>query len=758
MKLTLKNYPLVIFDSHIHSSDRSGQVSQALIKALENDDMRTMIAESATDCLDIIHYSTNISGVILDWDSFEHGNKELETHIARIKKINSELPIFIITQKHELDDTSAPILKDNVNFFWKYADTYDFVVGRIKKETRQYLLSLLPPFFKELAKYTEENKYAWHTPGHMGGVAFLKSPVGRIFYDFYGENVFRSDLSISVPELGSLMEHSGVNGDAEKFAAKVFGADHTFFVTNGTSTSNKMVVMSCCGADDVAIVDRNCHKSLQHALTMSNVTPIYFKPTRNAYGIIGTIPRSEFKKETIAEKVKNCPLIKDKSIIPNIAIVTNSTYDGLIYNVNTIKDELAESNISHLHFDEAWYPYAHFHPLYKGKHAMSEYHQEYHPTVYSTQSTHKLLAAFSQASMVHVKNGAQPLNVDLFNETFMMHTSTSPQYSIIASLDISSKMMEGQFGYRIVSESISEAIAFRQEFNKIQKNFRYEKQWFFSLWQPDSVMKIKKPETHHFMDIPEEDAKLWMLNPRDKWHGFADIDPDFTMLDPIKVTVLTPGINNDATFEETGIPAPIVSRYLMGKGVVDEKTSFYSMLFLFSIGVNKSKSMNLLSDLVLFKESYDNNTPLTAVFPDLMEEHASKYQGMGLKDLCQSMHAFLKQEDASKLLMKAFDVLPEQVIKPNEAYQHIVKATCTEFPLEQLENKVVLTMLAPYPPGIPVMMPGERITAESRIIIEYLKMLERFDNAFPGFENEVHGVDVKIINGVRKYFVNCLPQ
>lgn len=757
MKFELEDYPLVMFDKHLSLADRSGEVSRELIKILKNDKMNVLIASSITDCLDNIAYSTNISGVILNWDNFEQEDNTLLNCLLKIKALNEKLPIFIITQTHELEDSETEVFKQDVDFFWKYADTLDFVRGRIKKTCINYLSSLLPPFFKALLNYSEQHKYAWHTPGHMGGIAFLKSPVGRIFYDFYGENVFRSDLSISAPELGSLAAHTGAHGQAERLAAQIFGADHTFFVTNGSSSSNKMVIMSCLAKNEVAIVDRNCHKSLQHALIMSDAIPIYFKPTRNAYGIIGTIPLQEFSQSSIKEKIMACPLISDKSIQPEIAIITNSTYDGLIYNVNRIKDELAKSKINNLHFDEAWYSYAHFHPIYNGKHAMSDYHSDYHPTVYSTQSTHKLLAAFSQASMIHIKDGLKPLESDLFNETLMMHSSTSPQYNMIASLDVASKMMEGQKGYRMVSESIAEAIAFRQEFLKIKKNMQAEQTWFFDLWQPQELNHISKSSSHHFMDMQEEDAHIWLLKPNEQWHGFHEMSQDYTMLDPIKVTVLTPGINHSC-FEDFGIPAPIVSKYLMNNGVVDEKTSFYSMLFLFSIGVNKSKSMTLLSDFVLFKEDYDANTKLEDVFPDLVTQFPKKYREHGLKDLCHIMHQFLKHEKASDLLMRAFEILPEQVLTPNQAYQHVVKANGVLVPISELENKILLSMIAPYPPGIPIIMPGEKINAQSKLIIDYLCMLERFDNTFPGFENEIHGLTIKEIEGQRRYFAHCLSR
>lgn len=758
MSLNLRYYPLIILDEYIHSENHAGRFSQGLIAELKSNNMDILTTKSIEDCFDTIRFSTNLSGIIIAWDDFQHFDNKFEIFLKKIKSINAKLPIFVFTQTHELSDASFRVLNNDVNFFWKYGDTYDFIVGRIRNIVTDYLLSLLPPFFKQLKHYTEEYKYAWHTPGHMGGVAFLKSPVGRMFYDFYGENIFRSDLSISVPELGSLLEHSGVNGEAERFAATIFGADHTYFVTNGTSTGNKMVMMSCVGKGDVALIDRNCHKSLQHAMTMSDVIPIYFKPTRNAYGIIGTIPLSEFSPEVIRKKIEACLLIEDKTITPKIAVITNSTYDGLIYDVAEIKTQLAKSDIPNVHFDEAWFAYAHFHPIYAGRYAMCAHHEDNHPTVFSTQSTHKLLAAFSQASMLHVKEGRRIFDPDLFNETFMMHTSTSPQYAVVASLDVATKMMEGQFGYRIISEAIIEAIEFRQKFAKLRESFMANGDWFFELWQPDSVLRIEQNREEETQQTETEDRHLWLLNQRDAWHGFAKQTSNFIMLDPIKVTVLTPGIHMDGSFDDTGIPGPILARFLIKDGVVDEKTSFYSLLFLFSIGVNKSNSMNLLNALLFFKNAYDQRAPLTDVFPKLCAKYADAYQNMTLPDLCHEMHQFLKREKAPQLLMTAFDELPQQFMTPNQAYQHIVRNECQAYPLDELLNKVVLTMLAPYPPGIPIVMPGEKITKSSQSVLDYLSMLERFDNAFPGFENEVHGVEVKIIRKRRRYFVNCLDK
>ena len=757
VNINFKKHPVILFDHHLTEEDHSGHCTRCLITNLEENGLAIIHTNTAKDALDSLAYTVPASAFVFDWDSLDQKRRHetLSNFLQHANALNETIPIFVLTQQHEIDDSDYPALKHVDGYFWKYADNINFVAGRIKFFANEYIESLYPPFFKALVEYCQENKYAWHTPGHMGGVAFLKSPIGYLFHEFFGENTFRSDLSISVPELGSLMEHSGVNGTAEQLAAETFGSDLTFFVTNGTSTSNKVVMMGTATQGDIAIIDRNCHKSLQHALTMANVVPIYFVPTRNHYGIIGGIPESEFRAETIRQKIQDCPLASDKTNIPKIAVVTNSTYDGLIYNVNKIKDLMGEANIPVLHFDEAWYPYANFHPIYEGKFGMSEYHKaDYHPTVFSTQSTHKLLAAFSQASMVHLKEGNYKINPDLLNETFMMHTSTSPQYSIIASLDISTKMMSGQFGYRLISESISEAIAFRLEFKKIKREVGH-KSWFFDIWQPDEVNKIKPKQITHYMHFAAQDDQTWMLQPKDSWHGFADVDKDHMMLDPIKVSIITPGINVDGSTQEFGVPAPIVSRALMHSGVVDEKTGFYTMLFLFSIGVNKSKAMTLLTDLVRFKNKLDSGTMLCDFFPELTEQYAERYLHLSLAELAAEMHRFLSEHDSARILMQAFEVLPDQIMTPNQAYQHIVRGEVEEVLLDGLIDRTILTMVAPYPPGIPVVMPGEKLTQRTKIIIDYLKLLEDFDNAFPGFENEVHGAEVKIIDGKHRYAINC---
>lgn len=687
---------------------------------------------------------TNISCVLINWD-MKDGS--IEALVRAIRNRNASIPIFIMTDKQKLKDLSPRLLKRISGYIWKIEDTPRFIVGRIIEAAKAYIDSLMPPFFKELIKYTNECKYAWHTPGHVGGLAFLKSPAGRIFYDFFGENLFRSDLSVSVPELGSLLGHSGVEGESEKFAATVFGADKTYFVTNGTSTSNKIVNQACIKSGDVILLDRNCHQSLQHAITITGAHPVYLIPSRNALGIIGGITYNQFRPKAVKNLLKSSPLVKEIPKKLPLVVVTNSTYDGLIYNVEEIEKSV-ESHVENLHFDEAWFAYAAFHPIYTKRFAMHPGRAECN--VFSTQSTHKLLAALSQSAMIHVKDGKEKVDLSLFNEAYMMYTSTSPQYAIIASLDVASKMMEGTAGKVLLQDTLEEAIVFRKKMVQTKR----ELSWWFSVWQPTSYRR--KNFEHLDQEFLSKSPEFWTLRKKDRWHGFKKIDDRMMMLDPTKVTLVTPGINKNGKMEEEGIPAPIVTRFLRDRGIVNEKTGFYTFLILFTIGVTKGKSSLLLIALFEFKKFYDENVLIQHIFPELAKEFPGVYEGKTIQDLAYEMHQYLKKKDVVSLADKVFTTVPEPVLPPFRAYEKIIDKKIDLIPLSQLEGRVLARMLAPYPPGIPLVMPGEKITKKTRSIIKYLQMLEEFDEKFPGFETDIHGVEEKIIEGKKRYYVHVV--
>lgn len=586
-------------------------------------------------------------------------------------------------------------------------------------------------------------------PGPCRGDCFPEV-AGRAFFKFFGEQLFRSDLSISVGELGSLLDHSGPVGEAERYAARMFGADATYFVTNGTSTANKIVFFNRVSKDDIVLVDRNCHKSAEHALTMTHSVAVYLVPTRNRYGIIGPIPPDQLTPEAIQAKIRDCATAKDCGCqVPVHASITNSTYDGLCYHAAHVEEVLGKS-VDSIHFDEAWYAYARFNPLYRDRLAMRDgAGNGKGPTVFATQSTHKLLAALSQASMVHIRNGRVPTEHARFNEGFMMHSSTSPLYIIIASCDVSSKMMDGAGGRTLTTESIEEAIRFRRTMARILREIGHQKtrdDWWFGMWQPDTVTDPSTKKEVAFadasLDLLRDTPSCWVLHPGEKWHGFEGLPDGYCMLDPIKVTVLMPGVNEDGTLAKWGIPAAIVVKFLDTKGIINEKSGDYSILFLFSLGITKGKWGTLITELFEFKRLYDEDVPLGDIFPDLIVSYPERYKDMTLKGLVSQMHAFKQEHNMCGLLQQAYAGLPEPVISYAETFRKLVKNEVEQIPISKAGNRVVATGIVPYPPGIPLLAPGEKTGKIGGPVLLYLKCLQDFDNRFPGFSHDTHGIEM----------------
>ncbi len=773
-------FKVLIIDDEFEANNTVGRALRAIADELSKLDIGVVPALTLEDGWTSCVSDTDIGCVLLDWDipsQTKPPGAGPERLIAAIRQRNQKMPIFLSTERMAVDQLPLAVLEAVVDFLWKTEDTPAFMAGRIQHALTAYADTLLPPFFKELVRYADAYKYAWHTPGHMGGVAFLKSPAGRRFFDFFGENMLRSDLSISVPELGSLLPHSGVVGDGERNAAQAFGADRTFFVTNGTSTANKIVWQGRVMAGNVVAVDRNCHKSIEHALIMTGAIPVYFMPTRNQYGIIGPIPSQEFSADSLRRKMAASPLIDGEGPdTVRMAVVTNSTYDGISYRAADVMRPMA-GTVDNVHFDEAWFAYARFHELYDGRYGMQDAENgPDEPVVFATQSTHKLLAALSQASMVHVRDRhvAEENKVDFerFNEAFMMHTSTSPQYSIIASLDVAARMMQHGGGRVMMQDTIEEAVGFRREMARIHHQIDPDqksagKRWWFRLFQPHGILEspfANMSASLNQADQPKEgdlshDPAFWHIRDGADWHGYDGVGDGYAMLDPIKVTILTPGIGADGSLADWGIPAAIVSRFLWHRGIVVEKTGTYSFLMLFSIAITKGKSGTLVAELFRLKELYDGDAALPEVLPGLVDLAPERYAGLSFKALCQEMHDFYKSRNTIAIIKDVYATLPEQVMTPADAYRYLVAGKVESLTLDALESRTNAVGIVPYPPGIPVIMPGERFdSAHTAKILEYLNLLQDFDNRFPGFEHEIHGVEAKPDpdTGQNRYVLDCL--
>ncbi|MGL4573955.1 MAG: Orn/Lys/Arg decarboxylase N-terminal domain-containing protein [Burkholderiaceae bacterium] len=745
-------FPIVIIDEDFRSENTSGSGIRALAQAMEAEGMEVVGFTSYGDLSSFAQQQSRASAFVLSIDdeelvlSAEAGSpaaiESLRKFMQEIRFRNRDIPIYLYGETRTSRHLPNDILRELHGFIHMFEDTPEFVARHIIREAKSYLDGLSPPFFKALVDYAQDGSYSWHCPGHSGGVAFLKSPVGQMFHQFFGENMLRADVCNSVDELGGLLDHIGPIAASERNAARIFYADHCYFVTNGTSTSNKMVWHSCVAPDDIVVVDRNCHKSILHAIMMIGAIPVFLRPTRNHLGIIGPIPADSFDLKHIESLIAAHPLaskVKDKK--PRILTLTQSTYDGILYNVESIKAKL-DGKVDTLHFDEAWIPHAAFHDFYKDMHAFGRDRPRAKESImFATQSTHKLLAGISQASQVLAQDAEnRKLDHSTFNQAYLMHASTSPQYAIIASCDVAAAMMEPPGGTSLVEESILEALDFRRAMRKIDAEFG--KDWWFKVWGPE-----------HLAEDGVGSRSDWVLgkgNTGDKWHGFGALEPSFNMLDPIKATIINPGLDLNGKFSASGIPANIVTKYLAEHGVVVEKTGLYSFFVMFTIGITKGRWNTLLTALQQFKDDYDKNAPMWRILPEFCAKQPM-YERMGLRDLCQALHETCKAHDIARVTTEMYLSEMEPAMKPADAWACVAHRKIERVGIDDLEGRITSTLLTPYPPGIPLLIPGERF---NKTIVEYLQFARQFNQKFPGLHTDIHG----LVEQGGAYFVDCVKQ
>ncbi|WP_218243366.1 arginine/lysine/ornithine decarboxylase [Comamonas fluminis] len=763
-------FPIVIIDEDYRSENTSGLGIRALAQAIEEEGFEVLGVTSYGDLSQFAQQQSRASAFILSIDDEEFqlgGDKDpiihsLRDFIGEVRRKNEDVPIYIYGETKTSRHLPNDILRELHGFIHMFEDTPEFVAKHIIREAKSYLEGVQPPFFKALLDYAEDGSYSWHCPGHSGGVAFLKSPVGQMYHQFYGENMLRADVCNAVEELGQLLDHNGAIGESERNAARIFNADHCYFVTNGTSTSNKIVWHHTVAPGDVVVVDRNCHKSILHSIIMTGAIPVFLKPTRNHFGIIGPIPQSEFSVESIQAKIAANPLLKGvdaKAVKPRVLTLTQSTYDGVLYNTETIKGML-DGYVANLHFDEAWLPHAAFHPFYGSYHAMGKKRaRPKHSVVYATQSIHKLLAGISQASHVLVQDSqTEKLDHPLFNEAYLMHTSTSPQYSIIASCDVAAAMMEPPGGTALVEESIVEALNFRRAMRKVEDEFG-DDDWWFEVWGPEALAEEGIGRADDWI-IRGKDASTKTKAKKsgkefDNWHGFGDLADGFNMLDPIKSTIVTPGLDLDGDFADTGIPASIVTKYLAEHGVVVEKTGLYSFFIMFTIGITKGRWNTMLTALQQFKDDYDRNQPLARILPEFVQQHR-RYERMGLKDLCQHVHELYAKYDIARLTTEMYLSDLKPTMKPSDAYAHIAQRKTERVEIDHLVGRTTVGLVTPYPPGIPLLIPGEVFNKK---IVDYLLFAREFAKVAPGFETDIHGlVELEGEDGEIRYYADCVAE
>lgn len=608
--------------------------------------------------------------------------------------------------------------------------------GTIEQIVASYEALILPPFFKALSDYVGDNNAQFDCPGHQGGQFFAKHPTGRAFYDFFGEHIFRADLCNADVKLGDLLIHEGYAHDAQAHAAAVYNADKTYFVLNGTSSANKVVLNALLTPGDIILYDRNNHKSVCHGgLVMSGATPIYLETARNPFGSIGGILEHCFDESYIRNLIHEKDPNKAKADRPiRLAVIQLGTYDGTIYNARQVVDKIGHL-CDYIFFDSAWVRYEQFIPMMKDCSPLLLELGPNDPGILVTQSVHKQQAGFSQTSQIHKKDKhikGQDRYVDhkRFNNSFMMHASTSPFYPLFASLDVNAKIHEGELGKQLWRECLELGIDARKSVLSHCKYLR-------PLVPP--IVHGKKWEEGNTQEMAN-DVSYFVFEPNAKWHSFKGYGEGQYFIDPCKFQLITPGINVETgAYEDFGIHANILANYLRENRIIPEKCDLNTILFLMTPAESKEKMDALVDQLVRFEELIDRNAPMEEVLPSIYYSYLDKYKGYRIRQLCQEMHDFYKDRNVSTLQQRLFSkaYFPEYVMNPQEANFEFQRNKGELVPLDKVEGRIALEGALPYPPGVLCVQPGERW---SRTACDYFLALEEGINQLPGFAPEIQGV------------------
>ena len=608
--------------------------------------------------------------------------------------------------------------------------------GTIEQIVASYEALILPPFFKALSDYVGDNNAQFDCPGHQGGQFFGKHPTGRAFYDFFGEHIFRADLCNADVKLGDLLIHEGYAHDAQAHAAAVYNADKTYFVLNGTSSANKVVLNALLTPGDIILYDRNNHKSICHGgLVMSGATPIYLETARNPFGSIGGILDHCFDESYIRNLIGEKDPNKAKADRPiRLAVIQLGTYDGTIYNARQVVDKIGHL-CDYIFFDSAWVGYEQFIPMMKDCSPLLLELGPNDPGILVTQSVHKQQAGFSQTSQIHKKDKhikGQDRYVDhkRFNNSFMMHASTSPFYPLFASLDVNAKIHEGELGKQLWRECIEVGI---DACKSVLSHCKYLR----PLVPP--IVHGKKWEEGNTQEMAN-DVSYFAFEPNAKWHSFKGYGEGQYFIDPCKFQLITPGINVETgAYEDFGIHANILANYLRENRIIPEKCDLNTILFLMTPAESKAKMDALVARLVGFEELIERNAPMEEVLPSIYYSHLDKYKGYHIRRLCQEMHDFYKDRNVSTLQQRLFskEYFPEYVMNPQEANFEFQRNKGELVPLDEAEGRIALEGALPYPPGVLCVQPGERW---SRTACDYFLALEEGINQLPGFAPEIQGV------------------
>jgi ornithine decarboxylase len=673
---------------------------------------------------------TEVSAVVFD-------DKDAPKWIQAVRETGFNIPTFVVhSADHSLTDSVLGKVRGIFNYDLTNAALYGRQVDSIAQE---YEDKLLPPFFGSLEKYVAQGYTQFDCPGHQGGEYYRRHPAGREFYDFFGENVFRSDLCNADVSMGDLLIHEGAPCEAQKAAAKAYNADKTYFVLNGTSASNKVVLNAVLAPGDLVLFDRNNHKSNHHgALIQAGATPVYLETARNPYGFIGGIDAHCFDEEYLRNLVKEVAPAKAKAKRPfRLAVIQLGTYDGTIYNARQVVDRIGHL-CDYILFDSAWVGYEQFIPMMKDCSPMLLDLGPDDPGIFVTQSVHKQQAGFSQTSQIHkkdrhIKGQDRYVPHKRLNNAFMMHASTSPFYPLFAALDVNAKMNDGESGRAIWRDCVNVVIEARK---LILRNCRYIRPFVPPVvdgvrWEDNDTQRIAS------------DLRFFQFKPGEKWHAFEGYGENQYFVDPCKLLLTTPGINTaTGEYEDFGVPATILANFLRQNSIVPEKCDLNSILFLMTPAENIAKMERLVNQLQRFEQMLDDNVPLRDVLPEIYKANEERYRGYTIRQLCQEMHDFYKSRNVKQLQKEMFRKahFPKAVMLPQQAHFEFIRGNAELVPLEQARGRIAVEGALPYPPGVLCCVPGE---VWGDAVLEYFLALEEGINRMPGFSPELQGVYVQ---------------
>ena len=680
---------------------------------------------------------TDVAAAVVNESDIESINDIYDTRFG--------IAIFVLAETDEINDE----IKSKVHKILNINELNEEIFSReVNKAADKYEEEMLPPFFDVLSEYSRRGNLQFACPGHQGGQYFMKHPAGRAMYEFFGENIFKSDICNADVDLGDLLIHEGPAMSAQTYAAKVYNADKTYFVMNGTSTSNSVVINAIVSPGDLVLFDRNNHKSIYNsALVSSAGKPVYLETSRNPFGFIGGIDAHCFDEKYLRSEAAKVDDKKAKEKRPfRLAVIQLGTYDGTIYNARQVVDKIGHL-CDYILFDSAWVGYEQFIPMMRDCSPLLLDLKPEDPGILVTQSIHKQQAGFSQTSQIHKKDShlkGQKRYVDhkRFNNAYMLYASTSPFYPLFAALDVNARMQDGEAGRKLWADCIKVGVEARKDVLE-----RCE------LLKPFIPPVVKgKPWQDFDTEEIANDIEFFKFYPGEKWHSFEGYGENQYFVDPNKFMLTTPGIDVETgEYEEFGIPATILANYLRDHRVVPEKNDLNSILFLLTPAETTSKMKGLVDHLVRFENLIKDDAPLSEALPRLYEKHEERYKGYTIRRLCQEMHDFYKKNDAKtyqKLLFRR-DSLPEYVMNPNEANIELKRNNAKLVPLSDIVGEIALEGALPYPPGVFCVVPGERWNIVAQ---KYFLILEEGINKFPGFAPEIQGVYLeKEDNKVRAY-------